>query len=205
MEAQVKLTPPGNDYRFEILSQSTHALKEAGRPLFGNQAVEYELQRLLHLSDLGRLNLQLGTHLRVGRYISSRELPQDELYGIASENGRTDVLGVIAVHLPGYKHSLAPVRRIKNSPMAEITGLAVELNHRRQNIGTFMARSMIQHLISISDIQYLCTRVGEHNIPFFQQLGFTEQIEESDKKVTLLLDLCQNNSLSAENQLTAAY
>ena len=52
MEAQVKLTPPGNDYRFEILSQSTQALKEAGRPLFGNQSVEYELQRLLHLSDL---------------------------------------------------------------------------------------------------------------------------------------------------------
>ena len=67
MEAQIKLTPPGSEYRFEILSQTMHALKEAGRPLFGNQSVEYELQRLLHLSDLGRLNLQLGTHLRVGR------------------------------------------------------------------------------------------------------------------------------------------
>ena len=205
MEAQVKLTPPGNDYRFEILSQSTQALKEAGRPLFGNQSVEYELQRLLHLSDLGRLNLQLGTHLRVGRYISSRELPQDELYGIASEKGRTDVLGVIAAHLPGYKHSFAPVHRIKNSPMAEITGLAVEPKHRRQNIGTFMARSMIEHLISIADIQYICTRVREHNVPFFQQLGFNEQSEGSDEKITLLLDISYNNFQPTKSEMSAVY
>ena len=205
MEAQVKLTPPGNDYRFEILSQSTHALKEAGRPLFDSLAVESELQRLLRLSDLGRLNLQLGAHFHVGGHVSQRELPQDELYGIATKKGDTGVLGVIAAHLPGYKHSFAPVHRIKNSPMAEITGLAVEPKHRRQNIGTFMARSMIEHLISIADIQYICTRVREHNVPFFQQLGFNEQSEGSDEKITLLLDISYNNFQPTKSEMSAVY